>query len=280
MNLSVTGLTYTYPGGVTALRDVSLRIATGDTLAIVGQNGAGKTSLVKHFNGLLRPSAGTVTVGEWDTRSRSVAKLAASVGYVFQNPDDQLFQPTVEKEVAFGPRNLGWAAPRIIASTRAALELAGLTAQAQRHPYDLGPSDRKRVALAAVLAMETPVVVLDEPTTGQDYAGVELVGRIVLRLREQGRTVITVTHDIDFCAEYFQRVIVMGQGRVLFDAPAREALSQTSVLAQTDVEPPQLMRLAARLPWPPKTPLPLTVDEFITGWMGAATAPAGPSALQ
>jgi energy-coupling factor transport system ATP-binding protein len=265
MDIVIDALTHTYPGGVTALHDVSLLLGAGESVAIVGQNGAGKTTLVKHLNGLLLPTSGSVGVGQFNTRKHSVAKLAAHVGYVFQNPDDQLFQPTVLKEVGFGPRNLGWPTDRAEAAAVAALNATGLSAVADRHPYDLAPSERKRVALAAVLAMETPVVVLDEPTTGQDHAGVARIGAIVADLRRQGRTIITVTHDIDFCAEHFARVIVMGQGRVLLDGPAREVLAQADVLAQTDVDPPQLMRLAMALDWK-GGPLPLNVEEFAEGW--------------
>lgn len=266
MDIVLEALTHTYAGGVTALQNVSLTLRAGEAVAIVGQNGAGKTTLVKHLNRLLLPTSGTVRLGGVDTRQRRVAQLAAQVGYVFQNPDDQLFQPTVAKEIAFGPRNLRWPAARAAAATAAALEAVGLTAVAERHPYDLSPSERKRVALAAVLAMETPILVLDEPTTGQDYAGVARVGALVDDLIAHGRTVITVTHDLDFCAEHFARVIVMGQGRVLLDGPARSVLAQAAVLAQTDVEPPQLMRLAAQLPWG-AAPLPLTVEDFVTTWL-------------
>lgn len=265
MDIVLDALTHTYPGGLTALADVSLTLRAGESVAIVGQNGAGKTTLVKHLNGLLRPTRGTVRLGGEDIAKRSVAQLAAQIGYVFQNPDDQLFQPTVAREVAFGPRNLRWPAARAEAAAAAALEAAGLTAEAERHPYDLAPSERKRVALAAVLAMEPPILVLDEPTTGQDYAGVARIGALVDRLAAQGRTLITVTHDLDFCAEHFARVIVMGQGRVLLDGPARTVLAQAEVLAQTDVEPPQLMRLAAQLPWG-AAPRPLTVAEFAAAW--------------
>ena len=265
MEIVLDALTHTYPGGVTALAEVSLTLRAGESVAIVGQNGAGKTTLVKHLNGLLRPTSGTVHVGPFDAASRSVAQLAAQIGYVFQNPDDQLFQPTVAREVAFGPRNLRWPAERAAAATAAALETTGLTADAERHPYDLARSERKWVALAAVLAMETPILVLDEPTTGQDYAGVARIGTIVDDLTVHGRTLIAVTHDLDFCAEHFARVIVMGQGRVLLDGPAREVLAQAAVLAQTDVEPPQLMRLATQLPWG-DAPLPLTVADFAAAW--------------
>lgn len=260
MDIQIESLSFTYPSGVTALRDVSLSIAAAEAVAIVGQNGAGKTTLVKHINGLLKPAAGSVRVGQWDTREHSVAQLAARVGYVFQNPDDQLFQRTVRAEVMFGPRNLGWAMDRVAAQAEAALATVGLSDAAGRHPYDLSPGQRRFAALAAVLAMDTPIIVLDEPTTGQDYASAELIGRIADDLRAQGKTVITITHDIDFCAEHFERVVVMAEGRALLDGPSRAVLAQTEVLALTYVDPPQLARLAGRLGL---EPVPLNVEEFI-----------------
>lgn len=260
MDIRVDALVYTYPSGVKALRGISLQIAAGETVALIGQNGAGKTTLVKHFNGLLKPDSGSVKVGDWDTRSRRVAELAARVGYVFQNPDDQLFQATVRAEVLFGPKNLGFTAEQVEAKVDAALERTELSDLAGRHPYDLAPGQRKRVALAAILAMDTPILILDEPTTGQDHAGVELVGRMVDGLREQGKTIVTITHDIDFCAEHFERVVAMAEGQVLLDGPARAVLCQVETLARTYVEPPQLIRLAMRLGL---ERMPLNVNEFI-----------------
>ena len=260
MDIEIASLSFTYPSSVTALRKVSLSIGTGEAVAIIGQNGAGKTTLVKHLNGLLKPTHGQVRVGSWDTRERSVAQLAARVGYVFQNPDDQLFQRTVRAEVMFGPRNLGWAKNRAAVQVETTLKEVGLLEQAGRHPYDLSPGDRRLVALAAVLAMDTPVIVLDEPTTGLDYAGVERIGRIVDDLRAKGRTLITITHDMDFCAEHFERVVVLAEGRLLLDGPSRSVFAQADVLAQSDVDPPQLARLASRLGL---EIVPLTVEEFI-----------------
>ncbi len=225
---------------------------------------------MKHLNGLLRPTRGAVRVGDWDTRARSAAQLAARVGYVFQNPDDQLFQQTVRAEVMFGPRNLKWTLERIEAMTDAVLKRVELSEAAGRHPYDLSPGQRKRVALAAVLAMDTPVIVLDEPTTGQDHAGAELIGRIVDDLRARAKTVITITHDVDFCAEHFTRVVVMAEGRILLDGPGGSVFAQAEALAQTDVDPPQLVRLAQRLGL---ADTPLTVEEFIR-----ARLAAGPTA--
>ena len=253
MNITITDLTFTYPSptgapsGVEALQGVTLTIESGEAAAIVGENGAGKTTLVKHFNGLLRPTGGKVVVGEWDTRQYSVAKLASRVGYVFQNPDDQLFERTVIKEVSFGPRNLGRTDAEARAAATEALNAVGLQGRDATHPYDLHLSQRKLLALAAVLAMRTPVIVLDEPTTGQDAAGLATIGRIVEDLKAERRTVVTITHDIDFAAEHFERVIVMAKGRILADGRAEAVLAQSEVLRAAEVEPPQLTRLAQAL---------------------------------
>jgi len=158
-----------------------------------------------------------------------------------------LFSRTVRQEIAFGPRNLGLTESQVRARAASALEVVGLTGVADQHPYDLMPTQRKFVAVASVLAMETPIVVLDEPTTGQDASGVERIGSIVDRLRNQGKTVIAISHDIDFCAERFPRTVVMGQGRVLLDGDTGDVLAQAGILAQTHVEPPQLARLALEL---------------------------------
>jgi energy-coupling factor transport system ATP-binding protein len=260
MNISLENVSFTYPSGVTALRQVSLMIATGEAVAIIGQNGAGKTTLVKHLNGLLRPGEGRVLIGDWDTREQTVARLARRVGYVFQDPDDQLFESAVWAEVAFGPRNLGRSEEEIEAAVTAALNQVQLEAVAQTHPYDLHAAQRKRVALAAVLAMQTPIIIFDEPTTGQDSRGVALIGAIIESLKQDGRTVLTISHDIDFCAEHFPRVVVMANGQVLADGPATAVLGQTELLAQTAVQPPQLARLAAALGLPTT---PLTVAAFL-----------------
>jgi energy-coupling factor transport system ATP-binding protein len=160
----------------------------------------------------------------------------------------------------FGPKNLGWEKTRVEEQAKRALELVDLGNLTERHPYDLSPGERKRVALAAVLAMDTSILILDEPTTGQDYAGVELIGRIADRLKGEGKTVITISHDIDFCAEHFERTILMSIGEVLLDGSTRVVLSQVEILARSFVEPPQVMRLANRLELAGS---PLTVEEFI-----------------
>jgi energy-coupling factor transport system ATP-binding protein len=247
MNIQISDLRFTYPSGVEAIRGISLSIEAGEQVAIIGQNGAGKTTLVKHFNGLLQPSSGNVTVGDWNTKEHSVAKLARRVGYVFQNPDEQLFSKNVGTEVAFGPRNLGYNGDHIQALVKDALEMTELSDKTETNPYDLSITWRKMVALASIIAMDTPIVIFDEPTTGQDAVNVARIANVIKTLRERGRTVITITHDIDFCAENFERVIALSQGQILLDGDTNDVLAQEEILASTYVEPPQLTRLGKRL---------------------------------
>ena len=247
MNIEVSNLQFTYPSGIQALDGISLSIESGEQVAIIGQNGAGKTTLVKHLNGLLLPTSGTVLIGDWDTKEHSVAQLAHRVGYVFQNPDEQLFSKNVGIEVAFGPRNLGYDGDRIQALVNDALAMTELSDKTEMNPYDLSATWRKMVALASVIAMDTGIVIFDEPTTGQDAVNVARIANVIRALRERGKTIITITHDIDFCAENFERVIALSQGRVLLDGEVNDVLGQEEILATTYVEPPQLTRLGKRL---------------------------------
>jgi energy-coupling factor transport system ATP-binding protein len=247
--IDVRGLVHRYPGGVTAVRGVDLTIAPGETVAIVGQNGSGKTTLAKHFNGLLRPDAGSVSLGGRDVAGLRVSDLAGQVGFVFQNPDDQLFNSRVDREIGFGPRNLRLPSGDVDSLVEVALAMVGLTDERATNPYDLGFSLRKLVALASVLAMESPVLVLDEPTTGQDGPGVARVGSIVDAWAGAGRTVVAITHDMEFAARHFRRVVVMRQGEiVLDDAPGVVfSVQHTGMLASTGLRPPPASRIAALL---------------------------------
>jgi energy-coupling factor transport system ATP-binding protein len=247
MKIEINDLHFTYPTGVEALRGASASIEQGEQVAIVGQNGSGKTTLVKHLNGLLQPTSGSVAIGDWDTRKVSVAKLAKRVGYVFQNPDEQLFCRTVGEEVGFGPRNLGFELSKIEALVVDALQMVELIGKKDANPYDLSPTWRKMVALASIISMDTAIVIFDEPTTGQDAANVIRMAHVVSELRKRGKTVITITHDIDFAAENFDRVIALAHGQVLLDGPAGTVLGQGELLARTYVDPPQLTRLGQRL---------------------------------
>jgi energy-coupling factor transport system ATP-binding protein len=240
---------FVYPDGTRALEGVTTTIPPGQRLAIVGQNGSGKSTLVRQLNGLLAPTEGRVLIDGRPTKGRHVAELAALVGLAFQNPDRQIFAGRVRREVEFGPRNLGVKGKPLDAAVTAALEAVGLADQADTNPYDLGYSRRKLLAMASVLAMDTPVVVLDEPTTGQDARGVHRVEAIVAALAARGRTVIAVSHDMRFVAESFERILVLRDGRLVLDGTPKEVFGEPNwpTLASTFLEPPFAARVGAHL---------------------------------
>jgi energy-coupling factor transport system ATP-binding protein len=214
------GVEFDYPDGTRALDGVDLEIRAGERVAIVGRNGSGKTTLVRLWNGLLRASAGAVEVAGRPTAGRPVAVLARETGLTLQDPNDQLFARTCREEVAFGARNVGLRGRDVEDAVEAALASVGLTDLATANPYDLGPSKRRLLALASVLAMRTPDVVLDEPTMGLDLEERARVAAIVAGLAEVGRTVVAISHDARFVADAFERVIRLDRGRVIEDGPA------------------------------------------------------------
>lgn len=248
--LRTEGLVHVYgEGRVRALDGVDLRIDAGERVALIGQNGSGKTTLVRHLNGLLRPTSGRVTVDGMDAATLTVAQLASRVGLVFQDPDRQIFAGSVRGEVEFGPRNLGRPRDELRTAVTEALAATALTGEEETNPYDLGQSRRKLLALASVLAMRTPVLVLDEPTTGQDVAGVERVRAVVEAVASEGRTVIAISHDMRFVAEAFERVVVMREGRIILDGPPNTVFAADAwkPLASTHLEPPLAAVLGDRL---------------------------------
>ena len=248
--VAVEGLVHVYrEGSVRALDGVDLGIGAGERVALIGQNGSGKTTLVRHLNGLLRPTAGRVLVDGADASILTVAQLASRVGLVFQDPDRQVFAGSVRAEVEFGPRNLGRSGAALRDAVEKALEATGLTGDEVTNPYDLGMSRRKLLALASVLAMDTPVLVLDEPTTGQDARGVERVRSVVDAVAADGRTVVAISHDMRFVAETFERVVVMRAGRVILDGAPDEVFGAPSwdALRSTYLEAPLSALVGERL---------------------------------
>jgi energy-coupling factor transport system ATP-binding protein len=210
------GLVHVYPDGTRALDGMDLEISDGERVALVGPNGAGKTTLVRHWNGLLRPSAGTVTIDDRPTAGRHVAELAQSVAISFQDPGVQLFASTCRAEVEFGARNVGLRGAALDTAVHDALELLWLTGEARTNPYDLGPSRRRLLAIASVVAMATPILVLDEPTAGLDTGQVDLVRSLIHALGDAGRTVVAISHDPRLLtAGTFGREIRMDAGRVV-----------------------------------------------------------------
>ncbi|SET52077.1 ABC transporter ATP-binding protein [Lacrimispora sphenoides] len=215
--------------------------------AIIGQNGAGKTTLVKLLKGLLKPNAGSISFEGEDISRRTVAQLAGKVGYVFQNPDDQIFKNRVMEEVMVGPLNLGKSREEAGELAAEALEMVGLMEAAEENPYDLDLSERKMVAIASVVAMDPKVLILDEPTIAQDAKGRAVLGRIVQTLSEKGKFVLAILHDMDFVAEYFERVIIMAHGKVLKDGPGETVFYEKESLLKARLEQPHTARLCELL---------------------------------
>jgi energy-coupling factor transport system ATP-binding protein len=245
--IELENLDFAYPDGTRALRSVSLRIEPGSTVAIVGENGSGKSTLLRHLNGLLRPSGGRVLIDGDDIHRVPVEKLAAQIGFAFQDPDLQIFEERVRDEVAFGPRNLGVTGLKLQTAIAEALHTVGLDDAHDANPFVLGYSRRKLVALASVLAMRTPVLVLDEPTTGQDGAGMRRVGEIVADAAAAKRTVIASSHAMGFVAENFERIVVLREGAIIADGPPEIVFAPEAwpLLHSTHLEPPPAARVGA-----------------------------------
>ncbi|MPV38349.1 energy-coupling factor ABC transporter ATP-binding protein [Georgenia subflava] len=245
--VELADVSYTYPGGVLAVDGVSLRVDAGESLAIIGQNGAGKTTTVKLMNGLLKPSSGRVLIGGEDTARRTAAQVARRVGYVFQNPDDQIFNTTVAKEISYGLKRLRLDAGESERRLDEAAALTGLGDRLEENPHDLPLSVRKFVTIAAVLAVDCEVLVLDEPTAGQDQAGLDRIAEIVEVMTGRGRAVVTITHDMEFVARHFARVVVMAERRVVTQGRAEEIFTDSAAMATARLARPAIVELADRL---------------------------------
>jgi energy-coupling factor transport system ATP-binding protein len=245
--IEVQDLHFSYPNGVNAVDGISLSIHKGEFIAIMGENGAGKTTLVKHFNGLLRPSKGHIRVDGDDISSMSVAALSRKVGLVFQNPDDQLFSENVEDEIGFALHNFGFSKEVIEKRVDWALNLLDLERYRLSSPFILSGGERKRVALGSVLAWDPEIVVLDEPTIGQDYAQKERLMHFLMHLRTQGKTTIIVTHDVEFVAECKPRIVLMAKGKIIADGPIKEIITNEDALKKASVAPPEITKIFSLL---------------------------------
>ena len=261
--VSIEDVRFVYEAGVVGLDGVSLAVERGTVLGLVGANGSGKTTLTKHLNGLLRPSSGRVVVDGLDTNRQAVETLARHVGYVFQNPVHQLFARSVADELAYGPRNLGVPPDEIdrrVASVAAALGLADiLDASPHRLPFPL----RKLVAIASVLTMRPALLVLDEPTTGQDEATTRRIVELVEAQRDAGTTVICATHDLSLVGRVADRVVVLAAGAVTADGPPRALFSDRSLLAGARLAPPQITELSLAMPGRAGRPGVMSVAELV-----------------
>lgn len=244
--LEIKDLHFSYIQGEEILKGINL-VLEGESTAIIGQNGAGKTTFVKLLKGLLKPTSGQILYNGKDLSELSVAQIAKNIGMVFQNPNDQIFKNKVITEVMFGPLQIGMSKEEAERRADEALELVGLSHIKKVNPYDLGLSERKLVSIASIVAMNPDVIIFDEPTIAQDYAGKTCIGNIVRKLRNEGKLVLTIIHDMDFVAEYFDRAVVFAKGNVLLEGTPEVVFAEADVLEQAYLEQPNVTQLCRAL---------------------------------
>jgi energy-coupling factor transporter ATP-binding protein EcfA2 len=248
LTIKTENLHHTYRGGVQALNGITLTIGEGECVLLLGQNGAGKSTFLKHLNGILKPTSGDVLIGETNTKVHDLAYLAQFVALSFQNPDDQIFSSTVLEEVTFGPRNLGKEHSSDLANN--ALRMLSLEVEASSHPYDLHPTKRKLLSIASAIAMDTPIIAFDEPTAGFDLRQRRLFGEAIANLKERKKTVILVSHDLDYSIGYSDTVALMDRGRVTFHGSRLELFSRPDLrrlLRASGLGSPVLWRMSGLL---------------------------------
>ncbi|GBC69800.1 Energy-coupling factor transporter ATP-binding protein EcfA2 [archaeon HR01] len=241
------GVSYVYPSGVRALKDVSFTVERGELVVLMGENGSGKTTILKHLNGLLKPTSGKVFVDGLDTSKYTVAQLATHAGLVFQNAENMFFESTVWDEVAFALKNFGYSDDVVRKRVDWALRFFDLERYAGQSPFTLSGGEKKRLAFAVVLAWSPPIIALDEPTIGQDSLQKEKMLHMIRLLNTQGHTVIMASHDVEFVADLRPRIIAISSGSIVADGPADEILPDTEILRRCSLHPPQLALLMARL---------------------------------
>jgi energy-coupling factor transport system ATP-binding protein len=270
--ISDVHFTYPPPRTIQALAGVSLSVPRGSFVAVIGKNGSGKTTLARCISGYLKPRHGHISIGGEDVSRLPLKRRVQRVGYVFQNPDHQIFKDPVRADVEFGPLNLGRPPEEVAQRATRILEMLELKQFEHVHPYTLTKGNRQRLAIAAIAVMEPEVLIVDEPTTGQDPVHAREVMDLLTRLRdERGTTIITITHAMNLVGEYCDRVIAMSEGRVLIDGAPAEVFAHPEILEKTAVMPPPVTQLALRLGL---TPPPITVDQAVETFAALLGGPA------
>lgn len=250
--ISINNLSYSYPDNTPALKNISFSIAKRKKLALLGANGSGKSTLLQHFNGLFFPQTGQVTIMGYQCNKKNLPLIRKAVGIVFDNPDDQLFSTTVYDDVAFGPRNLGYDENQVNSAVQAALNSIGIADLAQRPPYNLSLGQKKKVAMAGVLAMEPEILVFDEPFSGLDPCSLQQFMLILEKLHQQNHTLIITTHDVDLAYSWADECIILAAGTLLAQG-STELLENAQLMAEAKLQVPLLPAIFAATPWRPKT---------------------------
>ncbi|AIO19626.1 Energy-coupling factor transporter ATP-binding protein EcfA2 [Candidatus Izimaplasma bacterium HR1] len=247
MGIIVKDVVFNYPNGFCAIDGVSINIEHGEKIAIIGQNGAGKTTFVKMMNNLLRPTEGTISVDDVDLSTLTTAQISRKVGYVFQNPGDQLFNRTVFDEIAYNPRYNKLGESKVKELVEDAAEMCGITEFLKSNPYDLPFGMRKFVTIACVIAMGSEYIILDEPTAGQDLDGLKLQSKIIDELIKRDKTVIIITHDMEFVIDNFERIIVMANKKIVTDSNSHDVFWDFDVLEKANLKQPSISKLGNEL---------------------------------
>lgn len=264
--LEVKNIKYSYNTNYKAIKGVSLKVEKGEMVALLGKNGAGKSTLFLHLNGIYRPDEGQVFIDGEELKydKKSLLKFRQKVGIVFQNPDDQIFAPTVEEDVAFGPLNLGLPMEEVQDRVEEVLVRVGMSGYEKTAPHHLSGGQKKRVAIAGILAMKPEIMVLDEPTAGLDPQGVVLLSKLLRELNEEGITIIISTHDVDLVPIYAQKVFVLVDGLLIGEGTPKEIFAKPEILEQANLKVPIVTELFQKLEdegFDMEGDYPLTIDE-------------------
>lgn len=258
--IKIEDMTFAYPDKTIAVDRISLNIEKGEKIALIGQNGAGKTTTVKTLNGLLKPTSGNVIIDGWNTKDYTTAKMSKKVGYVFQNPMNQIFNNRVYSEIEYGSKMLKYSKDEIKKLVEEAIILTELEEYVEENPYNLSYSMRKFVTIASIIAMKTDVIIMDEPTAGQDLKGMRILKKIIDKLSSQGKTIITITHDMEFVVNNFDRVVVMANKKIIADGDKKDIFWKEDILEKSKVKQPYISDLAKELCMDGNV---LSIDDFI-----------------
>ncbi|GEO70058.1 energy-coupling factor ABC transporter ATP-binding protein [Levilactobacillus acidifarinae] len=258
--VELKNVSFSYDGQKQIVHDINLAFTAGTATAIIGQNGAGKTTTVKMMNHLLVPTQGQILVNGEDIHDRTTAQVAHHVGYAFQNPDDQIFNNSIQKEIEFGPKRDNLPQDQLQKRVQVAAKMTGLSEHLDEHPYNFPYSLRKFITIASILAMNPETYIFDEPTAGQDHLSRQRLSKIITQLVAQQKCVIVITHDMNFVAENFNRVIVLSEHQVLADDTPQAIFSQPKLMTRANIEPPEALSIARRVHMATR---PLTVTTLV-----------------
>ncbi|MDD3408726.1 ATP-binding cassette domain-containing protein [Methanobrevibacter acididurans] len=247
--LETQDLTFTYPDGTRALKNINMSINKGEKVAVMGANGAGKSTLFSHFNGLSQPTSGIVKINgeEMKYDKKSLLKIRQKVGVVFQNPDDQLFAPTVQEDVAFGPMNLGLDLNEVDKRVEKSLKMVGMEGFEEKPPHHLSGGQQKRVSIAGIIAMDPELMIIDEPTAGLDPQGVDQVLTILNHLNEKGMTLLVSSHNVELITEFANKIFIVHDGEIINEGSTNDVFSNHEILKKAHLRPPKASEILHKL---------------------------------